>query len=89
MTGKGTKVNKRAFGNVFYQSRKRGKSSPKSVMLFSKAGPKFSKLTPQQQKVADTGKKCGDEIRGKYEGSGQVKARRKAMGDCARKAFGR
>jgi len=79
----------RQFPKIFYQHRKPGKSSPKSLMFFPKRGPKFSKLTPQQMKIRDAGKKCGSEIRGKFKGPGQVDARRKAMGDCIRAQFGK
>jgi len=73
----------------FMTSRKSGRFSPKSGLIFIKAGPKFSQLTPQQKKVSEAGKACGAEIRGKFSGAGQVKARRTAMGACIRKRFGK
>jgi hypothetical protein len=72
----------------FATTTRPGRFSPKSALIFIKAGPKFSKLTPQQQKVKVAGIKCGAEIRGKYKGSGQVSQRREAMGKCIRKEFG-
>ena len=57
-------------------------------MLYSKVGPTFTELTPQQKKVKEAGIKCGDEIRGKYRGKEKVEERRKAMGECIRKYFG-
>lgn len=83
--GKKTPITKR----VFYVHRKPGRFSPKSMMLFPKAGPTFSKLTPQQLKIKEAGIKCGAEIRGKFTGAGKVKERRAAMGACIRKAFGK
>lgn len=73
---------------VFYVSRKPGRFSPKSRMVFPKAGPSFSTLTPQQRKVKEAGIACGHEIRGKYTGPGGVKQRRAAMGACIRSKFG-
>ena len=75
----------RGFRRVFYVNRKAGKSSPKSIMFYPKYGPRFSKLTPIQEKIRDAGKICGDEIRGKYEGPAKVKERRRAMAACIRK----
>lgn len=77
------------FPKVFYQHRKPGKSSPKSLMFFPKSGPKFSKLTAQQKAVRDAGKKCGTLIRGAFPGSAGVKDRRTAMGACIRQEFGK
>lgn len=73
----------------FVSTRTPGKSSPKSGLIFIKAGPKFPNPTPQQQKIAAAGKKCGAEIRGKYPGSAKVAERRKAMGNCILKEFGK
>lgn len=75
--------------NIFYVHRKPGRFSPLSFMLFSKAGPTYPTPTAQQKKVAEAGRACGAQIRGKYVGSGQVAARRKAMGECIRGKFGR
>ena len=71
----------------FSTTRKPGRFSPKSGLIFIKAGPKFTKLTPQQEKISAAGKACGAEIRGKYPGSAKVKERRAAMADCIRKKF--
>ena len=71
----------------FASTRKPGRFSPKSGLIFIKAGPKFSTPTAQQKKIAAAGKACGDEIRGKYPGSGKVKERREAMGKCIRSKF--
>lgn len=79
----------RGFRKVFYVNRKPGKSSPKSIMFYPKYGPRFSKLTKQQENVRDAGKKCGALIRGKFPGSGGVKARRSHMGACIRAEFGK
>ena len=73
----------------FVSTTKPGRFSPKSGLIFIKAGPKFSKMTPQQVKISNAGKKCGAEIRGKYPGSAKVADRRKAMGECIRKEFGK
>lgn len=75
-------------GRIFLQHRKPGRFSPKSYMMFFKAGPTFSTLTPQQVKVKNAGISCGASIRGRFVGSGQVRARREAMGSCIRRAFG-
>lgn len=77
------------FPKIFYVHRKRGKSSPKSLMFYPKTGPRFSSLTPQQKRVRDAGKKCGSLIRGAFPGSSNVKNRRTAMGACIRKEFGK
>lgn len=71
----------------FATSRKPGRFSPKSALIFIKAGPKYTKLTPQQEKIKKAGIKCGGEIRGKYPGSAKVAERRKAMAECIRKEF--
>lgn len=74
-------------GKVFLIHRKSGRFSPKSYMMFWKAGPTFTKLTPQQLAIKKAGIECGAEIRGKYKGAGQVQARREAMGKCVRGKF--
>jgi hypothetical protein len=75
-------------GRVFLVHRKAGRFSPKSYMMFFKAGPTFTTLTPQQVRVKQAGIKCGAQIRGQYKGSGNVQARRDAMGACIREEFG-
>lgn len=72
----------------FATTRRPGRFSPKSALIFIKAGPKFTTMTPQQKKISDAGKKCGAEIRGEYPGSANVAKRRAAMGECIRKEFG-
>jgi len=62
-----------------------GRFSPKSGLIFVKAGPKYSKLTPQQQKIAAVGTKCGAEVRGIKD----YKERTTKMGKCVREAFGK
>jgi len=74
---------------VFYRSRKPGKFSPKSKMIYPQVGPTFTHKTSQQRKIADAGKICGGIIKGKYTGSGNVEERRKAMADCIREQFGK
>jgi len=74
---------------MFVAKRRPGRFSPKSPLLFIKAGPKFPVLTPQQKKVSEAGKACGAEIRGKYTGSAKVAERRAAMAACIRKKFGK
>ena len=61
-----------------------GRFSPKSGLIFIKAGPKFSELTPQQEKIAKVGKMCGNVVKGIKD----YKERTKKMGLCVRKAFG-
>ena len=73
----------------FAATRTPGKSSPKSGLIFIKAGPKFPHPTAQQQKVAAAGKACGAEIRGKFPGSGGVRGRRDAMRRCILGKFGK
>jgi len=74
---------------VFYVSRKPGKFSPKSKMIYPKVGPTFTHKTEQQKKIAEAGKHCGAIIDGKFEGAGKVNERRKAMADCIREFFGK
>jgi len=76
------------FERVFYVSRKPGKFSPKSKMIYPKVGPRFTHKTAQQKKIAEAGRICGAIIKGKYTGSGNVEERRKAMADCIREQFG-
>ncbi|MEM2446402.1 MAG: hypothetical protein QW734_07075 [Candidatus Bathyarchaeia archaeon] len=71
----------------FLRTRKPGKFSPKSKLLWVQAGPKFKELTPQQKRIAEVGKICGREIRGKYPGKENVKARRAAMAQCVLREF--
>jgi hypothetical protein len=73
----------------FALSRKPGRFSPKSGLIFVKAGPKFTKLTSQQEKISEAGKYCGSLIDGRYEGAGNVKDRRAAMAACIRHKFGK
>lgn len=69
------------------RSRRPGKSSPKGRLLYLQAVPKFPVKTPQQLKIAEAGKKCGAEIRGKYPGAAKVHERRAAMAECIKKEF--
>lgn len=73
----------------FLRTRKPGKFSPKSKLLWVQAGPKFTELTSQQEKIKEAGKYCGSVIRGKYPGKENVKARRTAMAECIRSYFGK
>jgi len=82
-----SKAANQGFKPVFYVSRKPGRFSPKSKMLFPKVGPTFSKLTPQQEKIKEAAIACGAEIRGKYKGAANVQARREAMAKCIREKF--
>jgi len=75
--------------HLFLMTRKPGRFSPKSKMLFIKSGPKYTELTPQQKKIAEAGRVCGAEIRGKFKGKENVEARRKAMAECIRRQFGK
>jgi hypothetical protein len=69
---------------IFLRSRKAGKFSPKSLMIYAQASPKFSTKTPQQLKIGAAGKACGAELRGKGM---SVADRRTKMGACIRSKF--
>ena len=73
----------------FAATRKPGRFSPKSGLIFIKAGPKFTHLTPQQEKVSAAGEFCGAAVKGHFEGSANVKTRRNAMAACIRSQFGK
>lgn len=69
--------------NIFYVHRQPGRFSPKSFMYYSKVGPHFTTLTPQQKKVAEAGRACKDRMIGK-----PTKERRREAGKCIREQFG-
>jgi len=87
MTSKGKK---QPFPNVFYVHRKRGKSSPKSYELFSKAAPHFPNPSQHQKDIGRIGRECGRQIKGnpKYAGKANVNARRDFMGSCVSSKWG-
>lgn len=53
-------------------------------MAYLKGTGHVTKPSAHQIKLGKIGKLCGAEIRGKYTGSSQTAARRKAMGDCVK-----
>ena len=78
------------FEPVYYRTRKPGKFSPKSKMVYPQKGPKFTHKTSQQRKIAEAGRFCGAIIKkqARFDGQEGVEKRRMAMADCIREQFG-
>ena len=67
------------------QKRTSGKFSTKAQLLFVKATPKYSKLTPAQEKIRDAGKTCAIILKGEKD---YVKRTAKAA-MCIKYVFGK
>ena len=65
-----------------------GRKHKSPLILYFKQGPKFKEKTLQQKVVKRVGEFCGDIIRGKFEGKGDMWVKRKrAYTICTRYIF--
>ena len=69
--------------NPVGSGRYKMKRSP--FILYWKGGPTFKEKTAQQKKIAEIGRKCGEQVRGIKDWN----ERKKALRECVLKEFGK